>query len=110
MKLQTSAKQGGPRAGSSNGSARSAVRGLPLRGCLGPPLDGDVGLLYKQKRYMATVKATAFRFTAEDLALLDAIQAHTGTITRTETLRTVLRNYARAQGIEVKKRGAKRQP
>lgn len=58
---------------------------------------------------MATVKATAFRFTAEDLALLDAIQKHTGISTRTDALRTVLRSYARAEGIELATagRGAK---
>ncbi|HZU82380.1 MAG TPA: hypothetical protein VE987_05670 [Polyangiaceae bacterium] len=50
---------------------------------------------------MATIKATAFRFTADDMALLDAIQRHTGTITRTEALRTVLRYYARAEGLEI---------
>ena len=50
-----------------------------------------------------TVKQTAFRFTSEDLALLDAIQKHTGIGTRTDALRAVIREYARAQGIEVKR-------
>jgi hypothetical protein len=61
---------------------------------------------------MATIKATAFRFTAEDLALLDAIQKHVGTSSRTEALRTLLRYYARAEGLEVgkSKRRAKPKP
>jgi predicted DNA-binding protein len=53
---------------------------------------------------MATmVKQTAFRFTSEDLALLDAIQQHTGIGTRTDALRAVIREYARAEGLEVKR-------
>jgi hypothetical protein len=52
---------------------------------------------------MATIKATAFRFTADDLALLDAIQKHTGISTRTDALRSVIREYARAEGIEIGK-------
>jgi predicted DNA-binding protein len=53
---------------------------------------------------MATmVKQTAFRFTEEDLDLLDAIQKHTGVSTRVDALRAVLRTYARAEGIEVGK-------
>jgi len=50
---------------------------------------------------MAMVKQTAFRFTAEDLALLDAVQRHTGISTRTDALRAVLRSYARAEKIEL---------
>jgi hypothetical protein len=52
---------------------------------------------------MTTTKATAFRFTDEDLALLDAIQRHTGIRSRTETLRAVLRQYARSERIELGK-------
>jgi hypothetical protein len=52
---------------------------------------------------MPTTKATAFRFTAEDIALLDAIRRHTGTVSRTETLRAVLRNYVRSEGIDIGK-------
>jgi hypothetical protein len=52
---------------------------------------------------MAMVKATAFRFSAEDLALLDAGQQHTGISTRTDALRAVLRSYVRSEGIEVPK-------
>jgi hypothetical protein len=61
---------------------------------------------------MATIKATAFRFTAEDIALLDAIQKHTGTLSRTEALRTVLRVYARTEGLDVRlpKRAPKPKP
>lgn len=50
---------------------------------------------------MAAVKQTAFRFTAEDLALLDAIQQHTGIHSRIDALRTVLRYYVRSEGVEV---------
>lgn len=52
---------------------------------------------------MATVKQTAFRFTAEDLAFLDAIRKHTGIGSRTDAVRAVIREYARAQGIEIEK-------
>lgn len=44
-------------------------------------------------------KLTAMRLTAEDRALLDAIQEHVGTASRTEAFRAALREYARAQGI-----------
>jgi hypothetical protein len=60
---------------------------------------------------MAMVKQTAFRFTEEDLALLDAVQKHTGISTRTDALRAVLRSYVRAEGISVgttKRRGRKK--
>jgi hypothetical protein len=52
---------------------------------------------------MAMVKQTAFRFNEEDLALLDAVQRHTGISTRTDALRAVLRSYVRAEGIGVAK-------
>jgi hypothetical protein len=52
---------------------------------------------------MAMVKQTAFRFNEEDLAILDAVQRHTGISTRTDALRAVLRSYVRAEGIEVEK-------
>jgi metal-responsive CopG/Arc/MetJ family transcriptional regulator len=52
---------------------------------------------------MTTVKATAFRFTADDLAILDAVQKHVGTSSRTEALRALLRYYVRAESIEVQK-------
>jgi hypothetical protein len=55
---------------------------------------------------MAMVKQTAFRFNEEDLAILDAVQKHTGISTRTDALRAVLRSYVRAEGIELP--GAKR--
>ena len=59
---------------------------------------------------MATVKQTAFRFTAEDLALLDAIQQHTGISSRIDALRAVIRQYVRAEGIEVGKPKRKPRP
>lgn len=50
-----------------------------------------------------TVKQTAFRFTDDDLAILDAIQQHLGIQAKTEALRAVLRAYARAEGIAIKR-------
>jgi hypothetical protein len=50
---------------------------------------------------MAQVKVTAFRFTDEELELLEVIQGHTGIRSRMEAMRTVLRYYARAEGLEV---------
>ncbi len=52
---------------------------------------------------MTQTKATAFRFTDEDLAALAAIQEHTGIRSRTETLRALIRYYLRAEGIELPK-------
>lgn len=46
-----------------------------------------------------TTKLTAMRLTADDRALLDAIQEHVGTASRTEAFRAALREYARTQGI-----------
>jgi len=57
---------------------------------------------------MGTVKQTAFRFTAEDLAYLDAIQKHTGISSRVDALRAVIREYVRKERIEVE--GPKRKP
>lgn len=54
-------------------------------------------------------KATAFRFSDDDLAALDAIQRHTGIHSRTEALRIAIRGYARAEGIDLpKSKGAKK--
>jgi hypothetical protein len=50
---------------------------------------------------MAQAKVTAFRFTDEELELLEVIQGHTGIRSRMEAMRTVLRYYARAEGLEV---------
>jgi hypothetical protein len=52
---------------------------------------------------MAELKVTAFRFTDEELELLEVIQGHTGIRSRMEAMRTVLRYYARAEGLEVPK-------
>jgi hypothetical protein len=49
--------------------------------------------------YMPTVRQTAFRFTAEDLSILDAIQRRTGIVSRTEVIRMAIRALAAAQGI-----------
>jgi hypothetical protein len=50
---------------------------------------------------MPKVKVTAFRFSEEELALLEVIQGHTGIRSRMEALRTVLQYYAEAEGLEV---------
>jgi alpha-beta hydrolase superfamily lysophospholipase len=48
----------------------------------------------------------AFRFSEDELALLQVIQGHTGIRSRTEALRTVLEYYAKAEGLEVGKETA----
>lgn len=45
----------------------------------------------------------AFRFSDEELALLEQIQGHTGIKSRTEALRTVLEYYAKGEGISLDK-------
>jgi hypothetical protein len=50
---------------------------------------------------MPKVKVTAFRFSDEELALLEVIQGHTGIRSRMEALRTVLQYYAEAEGLAV---------
>jgi hypothetical protein len=50
---------------------------------------------------MPKVKVTAFRFSDEELALLEVIQGHTGIRSRMEALRTVLQYYAEAEGLGV---------
>lgn len=52
---------------------------------------------------MATAKQTTIRFSAEDLAILAAIQAGTGIFSRSDALRYALRYYARAEGLTVAK-------
>ena len=59
---------------------------------------------------MAQTKVTAFRFTEEELELLDVIQGHTGIRSRMEALRTVLRYYARAEGLDVEQPHEPRKP
>jgi hypothetical protein len=49
---------------------------------------------------MPKVKVTAFRFTEEELALLEVIQGHTGIRSRMEALRAVLEYYAKAEGLQ----------
>jgi hypothetical protein len=46
-------------------------------------------------------KVTTFRFTEEELELLDVIQGHTGIRSRMEAMRSALRYYAEAQGLQV---------
>jgi hypothetical protein len=50
---------------------------------------------------MSEAKVTAFRFTDEELELLDVIQGHTGIRSRMEALRTVLKYYAENEGLAV---------
>lgn len=47
-------------------------------------------------------KLTPVRFTDEDLLILDACQEHVGVQSRSETLRAVMRAYARAEGIKLR--------
>jgi hypothetical protein len=56
---------------------------------------------------MTSPKVTAFRFSEEELALLEVIQGHTGIRSRTEALRAVLEYYAKAEGLET---GSPREP
>jgi hypothetical protein len=51
---------------------------------------------------MSQAKVTAFRFSDEELELLDVIQGHTGIRSRMEAMRAVLRYYVKAEGIEVR--------
>jgi len=55
----------------------------------------------------STIRQTAFRFTEEDLELLDTAKKHAGTATRTDALRVVLRYYVRTEGLTIGKPGAK---
>ena len=57
---------------------------------------------------MATVKPISFRLTAEDLALLDAVQAKLGVLNRTDVLRIALRRLAEVEGVAPKRARAKR--
>ena len=52
---------------------------------------------------MTEGKVTAFRFTEEEIELLEVIQGHTGIRSRMEALRTVMRYYAEAEGLQVGK-------
>jgi hypothetical protein len=59
---------------------------------------------------MPKVKVTAFRFTEEELALLEVIQGHTGIRSRTEALRAVLQYYAKAEGLDGGEPSAPQEP
>ncbi len=43
----------------------------------------------------------AIRFTKDDLALIEAIQAKTGISTRTDVLRVAIRKFAASEGVEL---------
>ncbi len=45
---------------------------------------------------------TTVRFTKDDLALLDAIQAETGIVSRSEVLRRAIRALAKQEGVSAK--------
>jgi hypothetical protein len=45
-------------------------------------------------------KITAFRFSEDELAMLEMIQGHTGIKSRTEALRAVLEYYIKGKSIE----------
>ena len=51
---------------------------------------------------MATVRQIAIRFTAEDLGLIEAVQRESGHVAIADTLRFVLRQYAKDRGIVAK--------
>jgi hypothetical protein len=53
-----------------------------------------------ESHFVSKRKVTAFRFTEEELGLLDVIQGHTGIRSRLEALRAVLRHYAKSEGLE----------
>jgi metal-responsive CopG/Arc/MetJ family transcriptional regulator len=53
---------------------------------------------------MAFTKLTAFRFSDEDLALLDAIQKYMGIRSRSDALRAAIRSYVRTEAIPVPRR------
>jgi hypothetical protein len=48
---------------------------------------------------MPPTKVKAFRFTDEELELLEVIQGHTGIRSRTEALRAVLKYYVEGEGL-----------
>lgn len=50
---------------------------------------------------MATAKTTTMRMTAEDLAILDAVQEQWGMVSRSEALRFVLRFYANEEKLKI---------
>lgn len=49
-------------------------------------------------------KQTAFRFTDEDLALLDALRSKVGVLSRTEVVRMAIRVLAEREGLKLPKR------
>jgi len=50
-----------------------------------------------------TAKQSSIRFMEGDLVILDEVQRRTGLVSRSDTLRYVLRQYAKAEGIELPK-------
>jgi hypothetical protein len=52
---------------------------------------------------MVTAPQVGIRFTDEDLALLEALQAKTGIGNRTDVVRLAIRKLAAAEGIAVPK-------
>jgi hypothetical protein len=64
--------------------------------------------LVRSRCMAAKAKVRAFRFTDEEIALLNVIQGHTGIQSRTEALRTVLRYYVEGEGLEGQPRSTPR--
>lgn len=50
---------------------------------------------------MAPMKQTAFRLTAEDLAIIDEAKRRSGLLSRADALRVVLRSWADGVGFQV---------
>lgn len=68
----------------------------------------QVEAMYNSCTIMSTVKQTAFRFTADDLAVLDAVQAKLGMVNRTDVLRLAIRRLAQLEGVTLPKPPKKR--
>jgi hypothetical protein len=59
---------------------------------------------------MTAGKVRTFRFSDEELELLEVIQGHTGIRSRTEALRAVLKYYAEGEGIALGDASTRRTP
>ncbi|MEO7034598.1 MAG: hypothetical protein ABI548_11875 [Polyangiaceae bacterium] len=46
-------------------------------------------------------KLSSFRFTPEDLQVLGVVHDHVGAQSKTETLRVVLKSFARTEGLDL---------
>jgi hypothetical protein len=57
---------------------------------------------------MVTAPQVGIRFTEEDLAILETLQAKTGIGNRTDVVRLAIRKFAEAEGVELPKPRKKR--